>query len=104
VVVHYFHVFNACVSPTETNTPLIVDANAVLPFAITRKRFKAIARGHTQIVQLAGDLELPEFSLRNRRDIQNRRTRSPLDRDSVSVHANDLIMQNSNAMRDYRKA
>jgi len=69
VVIHYFHVFNASVSPAKANAPLIIDTNAMLPFSITRKFFKTIARRHSQIAQLACDLKLPEFSLCHRGDV-----------------------------------
>ena len=70
MVIDYFHIFNACVSPAETNTPLIIDTNAVLPFSVARKRFKAIPWRYPQIAQLASDLKLPEFSLRRRGNAQ----------------------------------
>ena len=63
VVIHYFYVFNACIGPAETDTPLIIDTNAVLPFSFAHERFKAIARGYPQVVQSARDLKLPKFSL-----------------------------------------
>ena len=64
VVIHNFYIFNACIGPAKTDTPLIINTNAVLTFSVADQRFKAIARGYPQIVQSARDLKLPQFSLR----------------------------------------
>ncbi len=64
VVIHYFYVLSACVGPAETDTPLIIDTNAVLTFSVADQRFKAIARGHPQIVQSARDMPRPRFHAR----------------------------------------
>jgi hypothetical protein len=34
MVIHYLHVIGVAVSPDETDAPLIVDANALLPFSV----------------------------------------------------------------------
>jgi hypothetical protein len=49
--------------PTETDTELVVDANAVLAGSIAGERFQAIAWRDAQITQSKGDLQLPKLSL-----------------------------------------
>lgn len=63
VVIYNFYIFSACVGPAETDTPLIINTNAVLPLSVADQRFEAIARGYPQIVQSTRDLKLPKFSL-----------------------------------------
>jgi hypothetical protein len=53
MVVDYFHVFGAVGAfwPLKTNAPLLVDTDAVLPLAITAKRFKVVAGKGGKILQ-----------------------------------------------------
>ncbi len=46
MVVHYFHVFSACLRPTKTDAPLIIDADAVLTDPLAPEFFQAIAGRH----------------------------------------------------------
>ena len=62
MVVHYLHVFGACFRPAKTDAPLIVDPDAVLAGSIALQSLQSIARWHTQIVQAARDIELPELT------------------------------------------
>jgi hypothetical protein len=48
MVIDNFNIKNITVQPAKTNTPLIVDANAVLSRSVTRQGFKSIARRTTQ--------------------------------------------------------
>jgi hypothetical protein len=43
MVVHNFHVFGAVVSPNDTETVLIFDPDAVLPFPVPAQRFQVVA-------------------------------------------------------------
>jgi hypothetical protein len=65
VVINYFHIFCACIRPTETDTPLIVDANTVLAGTIPHEHFKVVAWRHSQIFKPVSDLKLPKFTSRN---------------------------------------
>ena len=49
------------IAPSETDAPLFVDANAVLPSAGTPQRLEPVARRHPQIVQSACGLKHQEF-------------------------------------------
>ena len=53
MVVDDFHVFGTVGAfwPFETNTPLLVDTDAVLPLAIAAKRFKVVAGNGGKILQ-----------------------------------------------------
>jgi len=65
VVVHNLYIFRACVGPTEAESVLIVDSDAMLAKAITYECFKAIAGWNTQILQFVGNLQLSELSTCN---------------------------------------
>ena len=49
------------IAPSETDTPLFVDANAVLPPAVAPQRLKPIAGRCPQIVKSACGIERQEF-------------------------------------------
>jgi len=44
VIVHNFDFVGVSVAPYETNPPLIVDANTLLPFAFSLQTFKTVSR------------------------------------------------------------
>ncbi len=69
MVVHNLDIVGIPVSPHKTNAPLIVDANAVLPFSISLQRFQVIARRRSQIAEFRGDIQLTEFPLPHPLDI-----------------------------------
>ncbi len=48
--------------PCETQTPLAVDANAVLAFAVAPQSFQLIARWNAQAVQLCGSVQLQQLA------------------------------------------
>jgi len=62
MVINDFHIFRTRIGPAKTDTPLIVDANAVLAETVTLESFKVIPGRHSQIIKTAGDLELPELT------------------------------------------
>lgn len=57
VIIDDFDVRRPACCPSETHTNLIVDANAMLPFALAFERFQAIVGRDEQIVQRAGAIE-----------------------------------------------
>jgi len=63
VVIDNLHIVGIPVAPDKADAPLIVDANTVLPFSVTFKRFQVISRGRRQVTWLRGNVQLPEFSL-----------------------------------------
>jgi hypothetical protein len=44
MVIHYFYVICILIAPLETNPPLIVDPNAVLPLSVSDEGLEPIAR------------------------------------------------------------
>jgi hypothetical protein len=70
VVIHDFDIFDAGVRPTETHTELIIDADAMLPRTISFQCFQSVSWRHPQIVQSARDLQLPQLTSRNDRNVR----------------------------------
>lgn len=62
MVIHDFDVFRTSRRPTKTQTPLFIDADAVLPGTIAFQRLKPIAWRNPQVVQSCRDFELPELA------------------------------------------
>ena len=49
MIVHYLNVKGIGLNPTEADSPLVVDPNAVLSGPISEQRFQPIPRDHPQI-------------------------------------------------------
>jgi hypothetical protein len=62
MIVHDLDVFCTRRCPSKTDSPLVVDANAVLALSVGLQRFEVIAWRYPQVVQSACDLQLPEFA------------------------------------------
>jgi hypothetical protein len=65
VIVDNFHLTGALIAPLKTDPPLIVYADRMLPFAVSRQFFKSIPRRYPGVVERHGGLEDRQFSLRN---------------------------------------
>ena len=63
MIVSYLHFSGASVSPYETETIPVVDADAVLPSSIPGKLLKPIARRYTKISQDIRRVELIQLTL-----------------------------------------
>jgi hypothetical protein len=74
VVIDDLNVVSTGGGPSETHTELVVHADAVLPGTVALERLKPVTGRHLEILKPACDLQLTEFSTRNRFD-----TREPLD-------------------------
>src|SRR5271163_649349 len=57
VIIRDLHVVSVSVAPHETNTPLVVDADTVLPRAVTLQRMKSVTRRNSQIHQTFGRMQ-----------------------------------------------
>jgi hypothetical protein len=59
MIVNNFHMRRPrrAIGPCETNAPLIVNPDAVLPLAIAMQRFKSVARKGSEIPERSGCLE-----------------------------------------------
>lgn len=65
MVIHDLNVIRIAIKPYEANPSLVVDADAVLTGAISLQRFEAVAGKYSQVVQVAGLIEQPQFALRH---------------------------------------
>ena len=54
VVVDNFNLHGAAVGPNEADSPLVVDADAVLAGAIAAERFEAMRGRHSEIAERGG--------------------------------------------------
>jgi hypothetical protein len=64
VVVHDLNVGGARIGPRKTNTPLIIDAYCVLPFAVALQGLRTIRRRHPQIVETSGVIQHSQLAPR----------------------------------------
>jgi hypothetical protein len=62
MVIYDLDIFDAAVSPNETDAVFIIDPNGVLAFAVTLERFQPVARGNPEVVKFLCDVELLEFA------------------------------------------
>ena len=69
MIVNNFNIFRAVHAPAKTNSPLVVNANAVLAFPITFQRFKPIRRWRKQVPQFRCIIQHLEFAGRDNADI-----------------------------------
>jgi hypothetical protein len=51
MIVYNLHVIGVSFAPAKTDSPLVIDANAVLPSAVSRKLLQMISWGNSKIVQ-----------------------------------------------------
>ena len=65
MIVHDLNILGSAIVPAETDPPLIIDPDAVLPRAIASKSFKAIARRHTEIVERIRRMHHQQLSKRD---------------------------------------
>jgi hypothetical protein len=72
VIIYNLDIFGAGARPTETHPELIIDTDAMLPRTIALQSFQAISRRHSQVLQPARDLRLPELASRYRGDARER--------------------------------
>src|SRR5690606_2071481 len=68
VVVHDFYVFGVRAIPAKADAELIVDPDAVLALAIALQGFQPVSWRHSQVLQAAGPIELPQFAPRDHGD------------------------------------
>ena len=63
MVIHNLNVICVPVTPMKADSPLIVDANAVLPLSVSMQRFKAVSGRPSQVPQLGSYIQLAKLSL-----------------------------------------
>jgi hypothetical protein len=62
VIVDYLDLGWATPGPDETQTKLVVDSNAVLPFAVAPQRFELVSGRRPEKCERFGRVELGEFA------------------------------------------
>lgn len=62
MVVRYLDTIRIAIAPLETDTPLVVDANAVFPLAISVQLFEAIPRRYAEIGETRRRVEHPQLA------------------------------------------
>lgn len=65
MVVDDFHRVRIAIAPDKTETPLVINANTMLPFAFTVQRLQSIPRWRCQVAEFCGALQLPKLSARD---------------------------------------
>jgi hypothetical protein len=68
MVISDLHIMGRVVNPFETNSPLIIDANAMLSFPVVAQLFQSIARWNTKVIQRVSDRYHPKTPMRNSGD------------------------------------
>jgi hypothetical protein len=62
MIVRHFDLVGITILPPEAHSPLIIDADAVLSYAIARKSLQPIRRRDTQIIQPFSGIKLNQFT------------------------------------------
>lgn len=65
VIVHDFDFVNIPVAPLETDSPLIVDSDAMLVCSVASERFQVVSRRSHQVAKLGRAIDLPKFAARD---------------------------------------
>src|SRR3972149_8996571 len=50
MIINYFHIISIIFRPAEANTPLVVDADAMLAYAVAEEFFQPVSRWNAQIL------------------------------------------------------
>jgi hypothetical protein len=65
MIINDFDVVGSIGLPDKADPPLVVDANAVLAFPVSRERFKAITWRHPQILNILRGVPHAQLATRN---------------------------------------
>jgi hypothetical protein len=61
MVINDFHVVGVAIPPLKANTPLVVDADAVLASTIARELLQAIRRWNPKVLNCDSPIQHPQF-------------------------------------------
>src|SRR6266699_5013673 len=86
VVVHDLHLLRPVV-PDETNTPLLVDANAVLSGAISPQSLQPVSRRPAQVFEVHGVIQEHQLAACPHLDLGRERLRGPAAEDALGFTA-----------------
>jgi hypothetical protein len=62
MVVNNLNISRSLISPTKTNSELVIDTNTPLALSVAAECLKAISRWHTHIIQVLRQIELNQFA------------------------------------------
>ena len=62
MIIGNFNLLSISIPPHKTYSPLVIDPDAMLAFAVTLQGFEPIGRGNTQIIQRLGIVEHTQFA------------------------------------------
>jgi hypothetical protein len=65
VIVNDFNVLSVCGLPNETDPPLIVDSNTVLPGALALESFQPVTRYAADFLQVGSGIKDAKFAASN---------------------------------------
>jgi hypothetical protein len=108
VVVHYFDLVSAVVVPNKTDSPLVIDANAVLSFSIALQGFQVIAGWHSQADQFSDGMQLQQLTPSHALDIVEPGHRLA-SKQSLSVRTNErmdheaILFCNTESVKQFQK-
>jgi hypothetical protein len=72
MVVAYLNIMGVAVIPTETNSPSLIQADAVLSFSISPKPLKPIAGREGQVIYILHGVNQEQFVMRPRPNIRRK--------------------------------
>ena len=64
MVVSNLHIPGGTIRPPEANSPLVIDTNAVLPYAIAFQSLQSIAGRDAQLFKIDNSVQYQEFAAR----------------------------------------
>ena len=94
MVVNYLHILGALRTPDKANSPLIVDADAVLPLSISFQSFQLIAWRRAQVIKNRGPIKLLQLSKRRALNIDPATHTSALE-ESLCVLALEALYRHA---------
>jgi hypothetical protein len=62
MIIHDLNVFRRPVAPTETDSPLVVDSDTVLPLSVTSQQFESVSRHCRHVLQHSRIIQHSEFT------------------------------------------
>ena len=69
MVVTDLHIVGIALHEAETNTPLVIDRDRILPFSVTAKYMEAITGRHFQIFEACRQVQIFQLPTRTLRDV-----------------------------------
>jgi hypothetical protein len=64
MIIYDFYAKGAIALPTEANTPLVINSNAILSFTVTAQLFQPVARRGDQVSQVFCIMQIQQLTSR----------------------------------------